>query len=232
MPTSISIRQISQLKIPEGETVVERAGVPLGSIRRSETTFIINSESYTIYNCSFSKDYADNISVFIPEIDDYIELNSYKKKIEFKLYYNSHKGIIFSDATTPITKSFLNCLNATPSVNIEYKTPHFNLESIANQLIETKGVGFDSDDEGVSSKSFYGSEVDTNQEASYALEQDHSTKLIGSIEVLGSLYTIMFTQSGSIVAYSKIPTTKEGKPLENPMLHFSLDVLSTIHFLD
>lgn len=232
MPTSISIRTISQFNIPEGETVVEKAGVPLGSISKSTQTYNLNRETYTIYNCSFSKDYADNISVFIPELDDYKELHSYKKKINFKLYYNPNKNIIFSDTTTPITKIFLRYLKNTLNDYIDYKTPHFNLESIANQLIETKGLGFDSDDEGVSSKSFYGNEVDTNQEASYALEQDHSTKLIGSLEVLGTAYTIMFTQSGSIVAYSKIPITSNGKRLENPMLSFTLDVLDTIDFWD
>lgn len=232
MPKSISIRTINNFNIPNTETLIQKADVPLGTILESDRTFIINQEVYKIYNCSFSKDYADNISVFIPELTNYVELTSYKKKINFNLYYNEQKHLMFSDTTTPITKSFLKALSTTPNITIEYNTPHFNLDSIANQLVETKGIGFDSDDDGVSSKSFYGTEVDTNAEASNALEQDSSTKLIGVLEVLGNQYTVMFTQSGSLVAYSRIPSQNNGQPLENPMLSFALDVLNTIHFFN
>ncbi|MBU5285588.1 hypothetical protein KQH86_05715 [Weissella confusa] len=231
MTKSLSIRTVTKFFIPEGETTIQKANVPLGTISKSNKTFVLNREKYILYNCSFSKDYAENISVFIPELEDYKELDSYKKKINFLFYYNSNKNILFADTTTPITKSFLKALCSTPNVDVEYATPHFDLHQIASQLIETKGLGFNSDDEGVSSKNFFGTEVDSNQEAYYALEQDNSTKLMGVLEVIGKQYTIMFTQSGSLVAYSKIPTTDiNGKNLENPMLSFSLDVLNEINF--
>lgn len=231
MPQSISIRKVNKFEIPNGVTTIQKADVPLGTISKSNRTFSIDKNTYEIFDCSFSKDYAENISVFIPELEDYRELTSYKKKITFKMYYNRSKNILFSDTTTPITKSFLKTLFSTPNVDIEYSTPHFNLQQIANQLIETKGLGFDSDDEGVSSKNFFGTEVDSNQEASDALEQDHSTKLMGILEVVGNQYTVMFTQSGSLVVYSKIPsTTQDNQPLEKPMLAFAIDVLHEIKF--
>lgn len=42
----------------------------------------------------------------------------------------------------------------------------------------------------------------------------------------------MFTQSGSLVAYSKIPDKQGNEPLENPMLSFTLDVLKEIKFFN
>lgn len=228
MTKSISLRSIKKFKIPNGNTTIEKADVPLGSIEKANNTFTISGHTLQIYNCKFSKDVNEEISVLVDE--DYMELNNYKKKFDFKMYYCPALQLIFSDSTTPITKSFFKALDATPEIQLEYSVPHFDLDHICNQFIQTKGMGFSSDDEGINSKALYGSDVTSNDEATAALENDISNRVMGSLKIAGVPYTIMFSQSGSIVAFSKLPNNIEAK--EYPMLSFAFEILQEINFLN
>ena len=184
MAISISIREINKFEIPRGTTEVKKADVPLGSITTvDDTTLTINGIIFNVFNCSFSKDITDDITVFIAELNDYMSLQSYKKKFDFKMYYSKDKKLLFSESTTPVTKSFLKALAATPNVTLDFNTIHFDLKSISEQCLTTKGVRFNSQDPGINAKSLSGGEVDINPEANDALENDDATQVIGVMQV-------------------------------------------------
>lgn len=228
MAISISIRKINKFEIPNGKTEVKKADVPLGSITKTNQTLTINGIIFNVFNCSFSKDITDDITVFIAELDDYKSLESYKKKFDFKMYYSKDKKLLFSDSTTPITKSFLKTLAATPKITLDFNTIHFDLKSISEQCLNTKGVRFNSQDPGITAKSLSGGKVDINPEANDALENDDATQVIGVMQVGKQDYTVMITQSGTIMSFSKLLNYEDK---EHPMLEFAINLLDKIKYI-
>lgn len=228
MAISISIRKIKKFKIPDGTTVVKKANVPLGSIKKTNQTLTINKIVFKVFDCSFSKDITDDITVFITELANYKSLKSYKKKFDFKMYYSKAKNLLFSDSTTPVTKSFLKSLAATPNVTLDFNTIHFDLKSIAENCLSTRGVRFNSQDPGINAKSLTGGEVNINQEANDALENDDATQVTGIMQVGNRDYTVMITQSGTIMSFSKLINYEDK---EHPMLEFSINLLHKIKYI-
>lgn len=228
MPESMSVRIVDRFIIPDGNVTIEKARVPLGTIKKDRQTLNIERSSFAVYNCTFSKDVSEDITVFIDELDDYKEITTYKKAFDFNIYYSSKDHLLFSDANTPVTKAFLKALRETDGVDITFSTPHFDFDKISNQFQQTKGIRFSTTDQGVSAKAMSGSSVDSNQEAVDALQNDDATQIIGALDIGNHGYTIMLTQSGTIVCFSKL---FEYNKLEHPMLSFSLDVLKKVQFL-
>lgn len=229
MPESISVRMSKKFEIPEGNITIEKAKVPLGTIKKSDSTLTISRHVFMVYNCSFSKDISDDITVYIDELSDYKEVRTYKKAFNFNIYYSSDAQLLFSEANTPVTKAFLKALKTTDGVDIDFDTPHFELDNISNQFQQTKGIRFSTVDEGVSAKAMTGSSVDSNQEAADALQNDNATSIIGVLDIGKRGYTIMLTQSGTIVCFSKLFAYDKDK---HPMLSFAIDVLKQVKFMN
>lgn len=229
MATSISIREIKSFTLPEGKTEVKKAKVPLGTITKSPRKLTISGIAFEVLDCTYSKDISDDITVFISELEDYKELDTYKKQFSFKMYYSKVKKLLFSDSTTPITKSFLKALSNTEGVDIDFTSIHFDLDSISDLFVQTKGVRFNSTDQGVNTKSLSGYKVDINPEALAALENDDATQIVGRMDIGQQGYTIMLTQSGTIMSFSKL---LKYDTLDVPMLSFTVDVLKKIGYLD
>lgn len=228
MATSISIREIKDFTLPEGKTEVKKAKVPLGSIIKIPRKLTISGIVFEVLDCTYSKDISDDITVFISELEDYKELDTYKKQFSFEMYYSREKKLLFSNSTTPITKSFLKALSNTDGVNIEFNSIHFDLDDISNLFGQTKGVRFSSTDQGVNTKSLSGYQVDINPEALAALQNDDATQIIGIMDIGKQSYTIMLTQSGTIMSFSKLLGYDT---LDIPMLSFAIDVLKKINYL-
>lgn len=226
--TSISIRKATKFDIPNGLIQIVKANVPLGSIEKTNKTLSIEHVTFEHFKGSYTKDIIDDITVFDANIDDYVEFQSYKKKFSFNLFYSKEKHILFSDATTPITKKFLKELSQSDNVELEYKTIHFDLEAISSMMPQTKGVRFSTVDPGVSKKNFSGDEVDTNLEAIDALRNDDAVQLIGTLDILNGSRTIMLTQSGTLLTFSSLTDLHDK---EYPMLEFSLATLRKIKYL-
>ena len=223
------MRKARKFEIPEGNITIERAKVPLGTIKKAKNTLAISKRIFNVYNCSFSKDISDDITIFIDDLSDYKELKTYKKAFSFNIYYSSDAQLIFSEANTPVTKAFLKALKVTDGVNVEFETPHFELDNISNRFQQTKGIRFSTFDEGVSAKAMTGSSVDSNQEAADALQNDNATSIIGVLDIGKRGYTIMLTQSGTIVCFSKLFDYDKD---EHPMLSFAIDVLKQVKFMN
>ena len=83
---SISVRTITNFSIPQSPLEIKNAKVPLGTIRKANTTLTVSGSTFDVYQCSFSKDISDDITVFINELDDYKEFSSYKKSFNFNIY--------------------------------------------------------------------------------------------------------------------------------------------------
>lgn len=229
MAKSISVRKIFKLNIPEGITEITKADVPLGTITKSGKTLSTeNGIIFEVLNCSFSKDITESISAYIFELDQYVSLDHFKKKFTFNMYYSSKKGLLFSEAVTPVTKSFLSALKTTPNVDLEYTTEHFDFDKISSQFAQTRGVRFNSSDQGVNNKLFNGNAVNENNEALLAIQNDDATQIIGVINMGNTDYTVSFTQSGTVVVYNKIPHFERK---EVPMLEFAVSVFSEIGYI-
>lgn len=140
----------------------------------------------------------------------------------------SQKKLLFSDATTPITKSFLKALSDTENVQFDFNVIHFELDDISNRFINTKGVRFNSTDPGINTKSLAGNEVNINPEALEALEHDEATQVIGIMDIGKTGYTVMLTQSGTVMSFSRLINYEEK---EHPMLEFTIDLLKKINYL-
>lgn len=130
--------------------------------------------------------------------------------------------------STPLAKKFLKDLETIEELNIVYSTLQFNLKAISDMMPQTKGVRFNSNDEGVTSKSFSGHEVDINNEAIEALENNEATQIIGILDILGKARTIMLTQSGTILSFTSLIDLSDKK---FPMLEFAVATLSAINHL-
>lgn len=228
MAKSISVRHVEKLNIPDGITEVAKANVPLGSIKKSKTIFIAERHKFTVFECEFTKDISEEISVYIQKLENYFDLSHYKKKFSFKIFYSSEKKILFSEAPTPVTKSFLSALENTEGIEFEFKTMHFAFDKVEQLFNQTKGIRFDSNDRGVTQKLFNGNKVDSNSEALSAIQSDSATQIIGVIELLSHPYTVTLTQSGTIMSFTKI---NDFQDKEFPMLEFAVNLLQKIGML-
>lgn len=225
---SISIRKAEKFVIPNGLTPIVKANVPLGSIEKTNKTLSIEHVTFEHFKGAYTKDIIDDITVFDTNIDDYVEFQSYKKKFSFNLFYSKEQQILFSDATTPITKKFLKELSQSDNVELKYNAIHFDLEKISSMMPQTKGVRFSTVDPGVSKKNFSGDEVDTNLEAIDALRNDDAVQLIGTLDVGKVARTVMLTQSGTLLTFSSLADLSSK---EYPMLEFALATLRKINYL-
>lgn len=226
---SISVRTITNFSLPDDGTLeIKNAKVPLGNILRASTTLTISGNTFDIYQCSFSKDISDDITVFINELDDYKEFSSYKKSFNFNIYYSPKKQLLFSEATTPITKAFLKALSKMEGVECEYKAPILDFDSISSHLHTTRGIRFDSNDVGVDHKAFNGHDLIDNTEAYNAIVNDDATQIIGELDLGGKSYTIMISKSGTIVSYTNLFAYQTKA---KPMLEFSFDVMKELEII-
>lgn len=223
--TSISVRKVSQFEIPDGTTEIKKANVTIGSIKKTPRTLTIEGKVFRLFVGNYTKTIDDEILVYNPEVDEYQQYENYQKAFEFDIFYSEHDQLLFLSTTTFIAKKFLKELSRIESVNIQYSTLKFDLESISGSMYQTKGVTFNSSDEGVSSKSFSGDEVDVNDEALEALRNDEATKIIGTLDILNKSRTIMLTQSGTILSFTSLSDIDK----EYPMLEFSIATLMTIN---
>lgn len=227
--TSISVRQVSEFEIPNGTTDIKKANGNIGSITTTDKTLTIEGKVYTKFKGSYTKTIDDEILVYNSDADEYQQYDNYQKAFEFDIFYSQTDQLLFLATTTPTAKKFLKELEKIDTLNIKYTSLKFDLMAISNMMPQTKGVSFNSTDAGVSSKSFSGDEVDVNDEASEALENDEATKIIGTLDILGKSRTIMLTQSGTILSFTSLTDISEQK--EYPMLEFSIATLMKIGVL-
>ena len=146
----------------------------------------------------------------------------------YTFYSRPKQQILFSDATTPVTKKFLKQLAAEDNVELDYQTIHLDMESISGRMPQTKGIRFSTVDEGVTRKNFSGDEVDVNEEAVDALQNDAAIQIIGTLDIGGRGRTVMISQAGTLVSFTSLVYMDDR---EYPMLEFSLEVLQEIGVL-
>lgn len=229
--TSISVRKVTTFEIPEGKTEIKKANVTIGSISSTSTSLTIEGIVLQKFIGNYTKRIDDDILVYNSDADEFESYSNYQKAFEFDIFYSSQKGLLFLSTTTPIAKKFLRDLEKNSDnddLKIEYSSLRFSLKDISSMMPQTKGVSFNSTDEGVSSKSFSGDEVDVNDEAIEALENENATKIIGTLDILNKSRTIMLTQSGTILSFTSL-TDLESK--DYPMLEFSIATLIKINCL-
>lgn len=227
--TSISVRKVEEFNIPDGKTDIKKANVTIGSISKTSQTLNIENKTFVKFKGSYTKTIDDEILVYNPDADEYQQYENYQKAFEFDIFYSSSDQLLFLSTTTPIAKKFLKELEKIDNLEIKYTSLKFDLKAISDMMPQTKGVSFNSTDAGVSSKSFSGDEVDVNDEATEALDNDEATKIIGTLDILGKCRTIMLTQSGTILSFTSLTDFSDQK--EYPMLEFAIATLMKINML-
>ena len=225
--TSISVRKTTNFDIPNRITEIKKANVTIGSIKTTDSTLTVENKTFKKYIGSYTKTIDDEILVYNSDADEYQQYDNYQKAFEFDIFYSSNDQLLFLSTTTPIAKKFLKELKKNSNLDINYSSLKFDLKKISDLMPQTKGVSFNSTDEGVTSKSFSGDEVDVNDEAVEALENDEATKIIGTLDILGKSRTIMLTQSGTILSFTSLIDIDK----EFPMLEFSIATLIKIGML-
>ena len=229
MVKSMSVRKVNQFNLPEDTINILINGVPLGTITKTTQTLSIDDFIFQKYKCTYAKVVHDDIVIFDSENGEPQEYTQYHKAFDFNIFYSEKEKLLFSEATTPITKVFLKKLKGQKDVDFDYELPNFDLQGISNLMQQTRGVRFNSEDNGVHSKSFNGDEVDVNDEVIEALQNSDATSLMGEIDVLNLSRTLMLTQSGSLVIFT--PLNDLGAK-EFPMLEFSLAALRRVGWLN
>lgn len=90
-----------------------------------------------------------------------------------------------------------------------------------------KGLYFAVDEDTITSKHFFGTGVETDDEAADAIDNEKATYLIANIDVLGKSRTIGFSKKGALVLYSKPSDIDK----ERPYLELAIETLLTTQSL-
>ncbi|EGP5215536.1 hypothetical protein CUM63_13045 [Enterococcus faecium] len=186
-------------------------------------TITVESRVLKVYNATFIE--TINESIFILNDDDELQAyNEYKKSEAFKIYYDATDKVLYSTAPSSISKNFLKALEGMQPDKIQIHPFNFDFQKIQTKLNSTRGISFITEDEGVQKKRFTGNNVDANQEAGDALNDETATFLIGKMDVLNKERTVGFTKAGALLMYSSLKDITN----ENPFLNVARAIIKII----
>lgn len=222
----MSLRRCTKFDISEddGSLAIKHKGTDVGSISNPGDSRIISGTTFKIFDCNFYRTFEEQII-----LNDGSVVESYKKSENFRLYLSEHDNILFVPGATNTMKVFLKDLQVSYPDKIEMFLIDFNFNTIRSNQSVTKGIWFKVQDDIVDSKAFFGDEVDHNDEANNALNNENATYLISQIDIAGVERTIGFSKKGAIVSYNAIAAS-ENVPL--PYLQLSFDVYKQVSALN
>lgn len=225
--TSNSVRFIKSGALPTSKVELDNS---MGSIEPTKkTVFTEDNTKFKVYNCLFAKKKNETIR-FYNDDGDFINLNEYQRTFKFHIFYNQPRKLMLIDTNASIVKSFFYALKKV--VDLEVKT--YSLDyTFVNQMLKTaKTIRFESNDQGVNSKSFNGNQVTTNQEALKAIQNDKVTSIVGILDIRKKGCTVCISKTGAIACYSNLPASLLKDTIEYPMLEFTTDVLKKLSLIN
>ncbi|ARN62843.1 hypothetical protein BMS97_09220 [Leuconostoc mesenteroides subsp. mesenteroides] len=225
---SMSIRKVDTFEIPTDIDVLAKGnGARIGAISACESSLTIEKHTLKEYIASYEETITETITVYDESAEDYFSYNQYLKNRTFKIFFDEKTHTLYSSAPSIITHKFLNHLSKNDTADVSgIHSLAFDFDSVANQLIVTKLIRFDTDDDHVHKKTFGGDDVAKNIEAIDALDNDATIQLIGKLRVGQSDYTISISKPGTLVVYTRIDTPTKDRP--EPMLEFTIRVLDEL----
>lgn len=196
---SYTLRTVNTFNL-NGNHPIVIGSVNYGNISKvTNASKVINGKSFELYQCSFLETLVEDIIV------DGEVIEEYQKSKSFFLYYCEKSSLILVETSTNIAKSFLKKLSDAYKDRVNLSLVRFNFNKIKINSPGIKGVYFNvEDDADVDSKAFFGNDVDNNNEASTAIEDENATYLIISKDIAGVNRTIGFSQKSAIVLYNKV----------------------------
>ncbi|KAF0339740.1 hypothetical protein [Pediococcus acidilactici] len=221
----MSLRKYTKFNIREddGSLTIQHKGTDVGNISNPGDSRIISGTAFKIFDCNFYRTFEEQII-----LNDGSVVDSYKKSENFRLYLSESEHILFVPGATSTIRAFLKDLQTSYPDKIELSLVNFNFNAIRSNESITKGVWFKVQDDIVDSKAFFGDEVDQNDEANNALNNEDATYIISQFDIAGVERTIGFSKKGAIVSYNYIAATPE-TPL--PYLQLSFDVYKQVSSL-
>lgn len=232
---SMSVRLVDDFEIPNGTYEIKASGngVAIGTIQEINASINVEKHTVKVFKATYQETVQEQITVYDSLEDDYLSYNQYQTEREFIIFYDSSADMLFSSAPSSITRKFLKHLQKnTPqdgSVNpslpkvTNVRGIDFDFQIVANLLLTTKLVRFDSTDANVNVKSFSGDNVANNDEAHDAISNDDATQLIGGVRIGTTDYTVSISKPGTLVVYNKINSPSPQTPY--PLLEFTLQAL-------
>ncbi len=218
---SLTIRTINRFDIDENLPILKN-GNPVGSISPTGRTFIMEGITFNVYSCSYFVSFNETIMVRTPEEDTYFTVDSYQKSENFELYTIPNRNLLFVDAPTGTSKTFLTALTQQYPDKIDTEIYCFDFPVIGQYQNNAKAIYFSVDDDAIDNKIFFGNGVDQDDEAVQAIDNENATYLMVEIDLRQRARTIGFSKKGAIVIYN-IPNDLEG--FENPYLQLAYDAI-------
>lgn len=221
---SLTVRVAHRFNIDRDLALTDASG-NMGNISIDEPrTITIEGNVYSVYNATFTQLIEDSILIN-GENDELLAINEYRRNNAFKVYYNQNTNLLFATAPSEITKNFLRALETNFSEIVSLSTFDFDFQRIITLVNSTRGVTFNTEEDGVTKKRFSGDSVASNIEASTAIDDNAATFLIGKMDVLNRERTIGFTKAGTLLIYSSVnDINQEG----NPYLYLASAIMGII----
>ncbi|MBC6348778.1 hypothetical protein [Lactobacillus melliventris] len=220
---SLTLYKVNKLDIDDSVSLIKDKK-PVGTISPSENTLTISKNTFKEYSCTYNFIVKEDILVSVN--DDFIPVSEYQHTNSFKAFYCKEKNLFFVFAPSSICRGFIKSLKSTYSEEVDISNPiKFPFDKIKTYEKSARGLYFNVDDDTVTSKHFFGTGVEQNDEAVEAIDKNRATYLMAKIDVSGISRTIGFSKKGALVMYSK-PMDKLDK--DYPYLELAVEILQAI----
>ncbi|WP_313265680.1 hypothetical protein [Enterococcus sp.] len=221
---SLTIRRFTNFNIEDTLPLI-KGGEPIGTISNTNRTFVMEGNVFNIYNCSYFLSIKDTIMVKPTEDEGFITVDFYKKSQTFDLYVVQNENILFVDAPTTLSKSFLSTLSNQYPERVSTHIFDFDFSILGQYQNNAKAIYFSVDDDAIDNKIFFGNGVDRDDEAVQAIDNENATYLMVEIDLRQRARTIGFSKKGAIVVYN---TPNDLETFENPYLQIAYDAIDLI----
>ncbi len=208
------------------ETKTDNTNENAGSISPNGSSLIISSKTFLLFSCVYNVKVKHDILAWINGA--YQPAPIYKEANSFPAFFCNDNNLLIIVAPTPIAKGFTEALKATYPDKVNISGPlNFDFNKIKTFEKHAKGLYFAVDEDTITSKHFFGTGVETDDEAADAIDNEKATYLIANIDVLGKSRTIGFSKKGALVLYSKPSDIDK----ERPYLELAIETLLTTQSL-
>lgn len=191
----------------------------IGKISQKSRSKFIGNIKYFEYDCTFNEIFEDDIQI---EINNVLQsFDEYQKIKKFKVFYFPSKKTLIVRAPSQISNNFIEAVKScfSQKVNIQ-GTMNYPFDKLQKKARSMRGLYFSVKQTNISSKHFFGPKVESDKEASKAINNNKATYLMLKIDILKKSRTIGFSKKGTLVLYNV--------SLKDSYLQITSDVLHAI----
>lgn len=219
---STTLYKVSNLDITDTLSLLQD-DKEIGTISPNGNSLTVSRNTFYPFSCTYNTIIKDDILVQIDS--ELIPSSEYQKANSFSAFYCKQKNLLFIFAPSLICKGFIKALKETYPSKVAIDSPiQFPFDKIKTFENCARGLYFTVDETTVASKHFFGTDVEQNDEAVEAIDEQRATYLMAQIDILKKARTIGFSKKGALVMYSK----PDDINVANPYLELAVEVLQAI----